>query len=251
MLFLKGLLALALLKEAAIGSLVSDLGAGQFDRREQATRVLGRLGALPYAQLRLAASSPDPEVRRRAQRLLGPIRSQVLARAAELQVRVKTKRYSHQATLVYADGNKAYLLACTIVSVSCKDGMVAEWGGHPFPISMEIEDGDTGLALLSFPCRQVIPPVSLPSGPTKGLWWNHHVDPNAAFKEHMRLNGVGNEDVGCGVFSLDESSLRVVLVGVFCSERLHKNWTSTPLTPGPDAIRRLLEAHKRKTTAGR
>jgi hypothetical protein len=249
MLFLKGLLALALLKEATIGALVTDLGSDQFARREWATLTLGRLGPLAYAQLRQASTSPDAEVRRRAGRLIGTMRLTALERAAERQVIVREKATGHRhlATLVRADGNEAYLLTSTIATH--REGMVAEWGGQAFSARIECEDGDTGLALLSFPCRQVIPPVPLPSGPTKGMWWNHNIDLDATFKEHMKLTGVGNEDVGCGVFSLDEASLRVMLVGVFGSERLHKDWTSTPCVPSPDAIRRLLEAHRRKATA--
>jgi hypothetical protein len=247
------LLALALAKEAVIGSLVSELGADQFDRRERATLAFGRLGPLPYAQLRRATASRDPEVRRLAERLLRPLCSQALAWAAKRQVVLREKKNGcrRRATLVSADGNKAYLLADTTAPCLCREGLVAEWGGQAFPVSREIEDGNTGLALMSFPCRQVIPPIPLPSGPTKGLWWNHNIDLNATFKEHMTLTGVGNEDIGCGVFSLEEASMQVVLIGVFCPETLHKDWTSTPTVPGPDAIRRLLEAHRRKASAGR
>lgn len=58
---------------AEVARLVRQLGGDDFDTREAATRALARAGRPALAPLREAASSDDPEVRRRASRLVAAL----------------------------------------------------------------------------------------------------------------------------------------------------------------------------------
>jgi len=49
---------------------IDQLGSKRYQKREQATQELARIGAPALERLRLAATNPDPEVRRRAQQLI-------------------------------------------------------------------------------------------------------------------------------------------------------------------------------------
>src|SRR5262249_47383255 len=57
-----------------IARLIRDLGAGEYDARNHADQQLGRMGPQVRSELEAAASSDDPEVRFRAQRLLERIK---------------------------------------------------------------------------------------------------------------------------------------------------------------------------------
>jgi hypothetical protein len=96
-----------------------------------------------------------------------------------------------------------------------------------------------------------VAPLPIAAGRTKGCWWDHRVDLNASFRENMKLEGVDAKNHGCGIFTLDETNLQVTLAGVYGSDLRDKDWVAYPSTPSPGAIRKLLEAHRRKAAAGR
>jgi hypothetical protein len=53
----------------------------------------------------------------------------------------------------------------------------------------------------------------------------------------------GHKGDGAGVFTLDESSLELMLTSVDCPGSLNTTtFISTPYTPGPDRIRQFLKA---------
>src|SRR5207248_7812217 len=62
---------------AEVGRLVRRLGSEEFQEREDATRRLGRLGAPALGRLWAAAGSTNPEVRRRAARLVRATQARV------------------------------------------------------------------------------------------------------------------------------------------------------------------------------
>src|SRR4051794_39018486 len=56
-----------------VDRLIRQLGSDRYAQRESATQALDRLGGPALPALRKAAGSPDPEVRRRARRLVAAI----------------------------------------------------------------------------------------------------------------------------------------------------------------------------------
>src|SRR5262245_49728158 len=85
-------LTLSLIEDAYIRVSVSQLGAEEFDRREQATRILQALGPRTYPELKKAASSPNPEVRRRAERLVESLKLKAFQPAAERLITLESTR---------------------------------------------------------------------------------------------------------------------------------------------------------------
>lgn len=62
--------------EAAIGKLIEQLGSAEFSEREKASTELNRIGTPALEALRKATKSDDPEVRRRAEDLVGVLERQ-------------------------------------------------------------------------------------------------------------------------------------------------------------------------------
>src|SRR5262245_37824411 len=58
---------------AQISKLIEQMGSGDFDEREKATRALDQIGAPALEALRKATSSDDAEIKKRAQELVGAI----------------------------------------------------------------------------------------------------------------------------------------------------------------------------------
>jgi hypothetical protein len=239
------LLLLTVGKDPTIRFFVSELGADEHPRRERATVVLGHLGPLAYPELRKATASKDAEVRRRAEDLIRPLQLKALSRAARRQVViVAPKRCTppnrNFGTVIAADGKEALILTSQGTAVCCKDGAVVEWGGEKYPARFVKIDEDLGLALASIRCRKKVSPLPLASGRTVGCWFNHRADLKATFKENMALVEPAGKDGG-GVFTLDETNLRLMLTGVHAGGLLDESFVRTPWTPGPEQIRRFLK----------
>ena len=68
-----------------IPALVQQLGGDTFAGRNDASRRLAQIGAAALPELRLAMSSPDPEIRRRARRLVNSIEKNVYAEVRQFR----------------------------------------------------------------------------------------------------------------------------------------------------------------------
>ncbi len=243
------MLALLLGKEPLLDSLVSELGANDYHRRERATVLLGHLGRLAYPQLRKAMASKDLEVRLRAEALMRPILLKAFSRARNRHIIIKHKitfegktilDYRFFGTVIKADGKHAYILTATAIALLGR-GSVVEWDGRTSPAHYVTRDDDSRLALLVIPSRRKLAPLPLATGRTKGYWWSDRVQLKGTFKEDMRLLGAESKDQGCGVFTLDEATLEVQLTGVNAGA-LFVNWgaPSEPWAPGVGRIRKFL-----------
>lgn len=215
MLFADLFLSLALMQEARINKLVADLSADQFVRRERATAQLRKMGVLAYPQLVKAWRSRDPEAQRRAEKLLEPIRLKAFSKAPERQAVILHDKAEHRrflGTVIDADGTRARVL--TSGTAACKHGTI-EMDGRRYFARLEKYDDDLDLALFSIPYRNKIPPIPLALCCTKGCCWNNHVDLNLPFRKYMEFEGIEEKDWGMGIFTLDESSPRLMLAGVY------------------------------------
>ena len=73
-------------RAARVAQLVRDLGADSFDVRERATAELGALGEVVAPALETAlAGKPEPEVKRRAERLLAGIKTDAPGRLRQVR----------------------------------------------------------------------------------------------------------------------------------------------------------------------
>jgi hypothetical protein len=218
------ILALAL-KDALVDQLVLELGADEFERREQAALALEKLDLLAYPQLRNAAKSDDLEIRRRARELVDCIQPKILARAAaqrHVVVKASEGPVSYFGTVLHADGKHALILTTTSLVACCKPEALVEWGGKTYRASVEAKAEDADLALLSIKCERKLSPFPLASGRTKGVWCHHKFDMSGTFRFEPRYmgprpgnTGGGSEDeCGAGVFTLEESTGRLMLAGV-------------------------------------
>ncbi len=228
-----------------IHTCVSELGADDFDRRERASSLLFHLGRFAYPQLRQAAEGCDPEVKHRAEAIIRRLQLQAFAAAADRQIEMKPTRVGWQdkrcvGTLVKADGKTAFILTNHITASLLRDSGIVEWRGKEYPAHLVKSDEDLSLALFSFPCEAKLPPLPIAGERTVGAWWNYHVDLNVHFQENMDLRDRKGD--GAGIFVLDEDTVDLALAGVDCGGYLDvPTMTSSPLTPGPDTIRRFLK----------
>jgi hypothetical protein len=243
------LLAVVLGLDALLSGLVSDLGANDFRRRERATVVLRQLSPLGYHRLLRATAGPDPEVRRRARELVRPVQAEALRQAARRQVVLRDpnkKELRFLGTLLVADGSQAYVLTSTGVFWSLRERsgvsytdplregeVTVEWDGEKY-LGCWVR-GNNGLSLLRFPCRRTLTPLRLADASGRGCWWNGRLELDTPFQEDMELVGSGSTDLGCGVFTLDQARLQVMLGGVNC------NTYTWPPNVGGVRIRLLLK----------
>lgn len=72
-------------RKPEIPALVQQLGGDTFVGRNEASRRLAQIGAPALPDLRLAMSSPDPEIRRRARRLVNSIEKNVYAEVRQFR----------------------------------------------------------------------------------------------------------------------------------------------------------------------
>lgn len=248
--FVDLLLLLCFGKAVLFECLVRELGAEQFRRRELATVALRAFGPSALPCMLKAEKSPDPEVRWRAGEIIQLMDARVFAEAAERQVTVtrapenpmdpSSQPIRALGTIMSADGGRAYILT-TPRLVSALETTV-EWKGQKYVARYEAWNTDPSLYLISIPYGKRVPLVRLPSGPTKGLWWNHHLEWHATFKENTNFFDSNWDEMGAGVFSLDESDCRPVLVGVLASQIFapQSNYFSTS-APGAPTIQVFLK----------
>jgi hypothetical protein len=81
-----------------IAGLIKQLGADSYDRREEASKALDQIGEPALPELRKAATSADPEVRRRAEGLIQAISERGLVEVRRFIGPDKTDRHAFTST---------------------------------------------------------------------------------------------------------------------------------------------------------
>jgi hypothetical protein len=175
--------------------------------------------------------------------LVRPVQAEALRQAARRQVVLRDphqKDHRCLGTLLVADGSNAYVLTGNSILPGFDEvAVVMEWDGKEY--RGQIEKGYEDLCLIVVPCRQRLAPLRLDEGTGRGCWWNGRLELDTAFKENMDLISNEIRDRGCGVFTLDEARLEVVLAGVNCGVHADLATWMKYWAPGVRRIRPFLE----------
>jgi hypothetical protein len=244
------MLLLALIVAAAppgpsAAELVARLGADDFHWRQEASEALTRLGAKACPSLMKAARSEDPEVRRRAWKLLEPHARAALARAEERRVIIKPNgkpcdvaghvvqsqggsavvlvSATDGGTILRREGKEILVIASRAAFVTCSPVYSDQPGGHirwkdkDYPLRVVFPE-PTGppppglFTLLAFRSDAKVTELPLATEDTRGLWCRGTCAPRKELERGVTF--YEGHRVGEGIFTLRESDLSLMLAGV-------------------------------------